>query len=401
MTIEKIVTAVEAILPEIMAIRHRIHRKPELAGEEFATAELIRETLKDSEIELLSPFLDTDVVGILQGAAGEGGNVTLRADMDALPLSETSGVEYVSEVPNCMHACGHDGHTAMLLGTALVLDKLKSEFSGSVRFVFQPGEEVAALGKELVEAGALLNPEPELVCALHGFNGLPVGAIASKPGAMMAAAGFFTINIKGRGGHGSMPQQAINPLVAGCRIVEALHEIPRSLEDEQTPVVVSVCSINGGSNGNVIPDSAVIKGTVRFLDYEVGARIPPMICQLATEICASIGAKCEVEYSLPYQPTINDSASVEYAHKVTEKYLGEGSWYDLAESSMGGEDFCYYLDKYPGVFCRLGLGNESSGLHNSNFDFNDTSLLNGMIFLVATVLERGQLERVRKGRRPQ
>jgi hippurate hydrolase len=386
MTIEKIVTAVEAVLPEIKAIRHRIHRKPELAGQEFATAALIRETLKASTIELLPPFLDTDVVGILHGMAGEGGNVTLRADIDALPLTETSGVEYSSEVPNCMHACGHDGHTAILLGAALVLDKLKSEFSGSVRFVFQPGEEVAALGKELVEAGSLLNPEPELVCALHGFNGLPVGAIASKPGAMMAAAGFFTINIQGRGGHGSMPQLAIDPLLTACRIVEALQTIPRSL-GSSSPVVVTVCRINSGSNGNVIPDSAVLEGTVRFLDHAVGDRIPRMITGLAEEICLASGAKCEIEYSLPYLPTINDSAAVEYAHKVTEKYLGEGSWHDLAESSMGGEDFCYYLDKYPGVYCRLGLGYECSGLHNPNFDFNDAALRNGIIFLVATVLD--------------
>ena len=388
MTIEKLVTAVDAVLPEIRAIRHRIHRNPELAGQEFATAGLIRETLNATAIKLLPPFLETDVVGILQGTAGAGGNVTLRADMDALPLSEKSGVEYSSEVPNCMHACGHDGHTAILLGAALVLDQLKSEFTGSVRFVFQPGEEVVALGKELVDAGALLNPEPELVCALHGFNGLPVGTIASKSGAMMAAAGFFTINIKGRGGHGSMPQQAINPLSAAGRIVEALHAIPRRFEDKQTPVVVTVCSLTGGSNGNVIPDIAVIEGTVRFLDHEVGAQIPPMIRQLAIEICDSIGAQCDIEYSLPYLPTINDATAVEYAHKVTEKYLGPTSWYELAESSMGGEDFCYYLDKYPGVYCRLGLGDECCGLHNPSFDFNDAALHNGITFLVATVLER-------------
>jgi amidohydrolase len=379
---------VEAILPEIRAIRHRLHRNPELAGQEFATAKLIRETLKDSAIKLLPPFLDTDVVGMLQGRAGAGGNTTLRADMDALPLEENSGVEYSSEVANCMHACGHDGHTAMLLGAALVLDSLKEQFAGSVRFVFQPGEEVAALGKKLVEAGALLEPEPELVCALHGFNGLPVGVIASKPGGMMAAAGFFKITVKGRGGHGSMPQQAINPLSAVGLIVEGLHAIPCSFADETTPVVVTVCSLNGGNNSNVIPDSAVIEGTVRFLDDKLGAKIPLMINQLATEICEGIGAKCEIEYSLPYQPTINDSAAVKYAHDVTEKYFGEEGWYELTESSMGGEDFCYYLDKYPGVFCRLGLGYECCGLHNPGFDFNDAALRNGIIFLVAMVMNR-------------
>jgi len=387
MTVKEINSAVEAILPEVVRIRHQIHRKPELAGKEFITSNLVRETLKDSAIELLPPFLETDVVGILYGENSDAGNVTLRADMDALPLEENSGVKYSSEVPGCMHACGHDGHTAMLLGAALVLDKLKSKFTGSVRFVFQPGEEVAALGKELVNAGALLNPEPDFVCALHGFNNLPVGSIVSKPGAVMAAAGMFTINIKGKGGHGSMPHITINPLLAACRIVEAIQSIPVNLIDAQTPAVVSVCRINSGSNSNIIPDTAVIEGTFRFFNQETGNKIPQFIKQIAEGVCNTFGAECNFKYDIPYIPTINNPLAVDYAKQVTEKYLGINSWINLEQASMGAEDFSYYLEKYPGVHCRLGLGDNCSSLHSPNFNFNDAALGSGIIFMVALVMD--------------
>ena len=388
MTIEEIASEVEAILPEIIRIRHQIHRNPELAGKEFITSNLVRKTLKESAIELLPPFLETDVIGILNGRDSKSGNVTLRADMDALPLEEITGVDYSSEVPGCMHACGHDGHTAMLLGTALVLDKLKTKFTGSVRFVFQPGEEVAALGKELVEAGALMNPEPDFVCAIHGFNNLPVGSIASKPGAVMAAAGMFTIDIKGKGGHGSMPHTTINPLLAACRIVEAIQSIPVNLIDAQTPAVVSVCRINSGSNSNVIPDKAVIEGTFRFFDQATGNKISESIKQIAEGVSNTYGAECKFEYDIPYIPTINNPQAVDYARQITEKYLGSNSWIDLEKASMGAEDFSFYLEKYTGVHCRLGLGDDCSSLHNPNFDFNDDALRNGIIFMVGLVMEQ-------------
>ncbi len=387
MLIEKVISEVEAILPEIVNLRHQIHRNPELAGEEFKTAQLVRDNLKATSVDLLPPFLGTDVVGLLTGECGNGGNVTLRADMDALPLSETTGIEYASETPGRMHACGHDGHTAMLIGAAKVLDRLKSEFPGTVRFVFQPGEEVAALGKELVAAGALLNPEPELVCALHGYSDLPVGTIAAKPGAMMAAAGFFSINIKGKGGHGCVPHLTTSPLLIACRIVEALQSMPSGMIDTQKPLVVSVCHLSSGANSNVIPDTALIEGTVRFLNPELEAEVPPIIKQIADGICATFGAKCTFDFSLPYCPVLNSAHAVNLGRDVAQKYLGADSWQDLEDVSMGGEDFCYYLDKYPGMFCRLGLGEASQFLHNPNFNFNDQALRNGIIFFVATAIE--------------
>ncbi|MHC4872224.1 MAG: M20 metallopeptidase family protein [Planctomycetota bacterium] len=390
MSKDKIIETVKSILPQVTELRHTIHQNPELAGKEFKTSELIRKTLSGGSIKLLDPFLETDVVGILEGEAGDGGNVTLRADIDALPLQENTGVEYASQTQGCMHACGHDGHTAMLLGAALALEKLKSEFKGSVRFVFQPGEEIAALGKDLVDAGALLNPEPEIVCALHGFSKLSTGTLSTKAGAVMAAAGFFTVKIKGKGGHGSMPHLSINPINTACRIVESLKMIPAELVNPHIPAVVSVCRIEGGTNGNIIPDSAEIEGTTRFLDKKTGNKIPVMMEKIISDICDTVGAEYEFKYELPYIPTVNDPKVVDFAKDTVGKYLGEENWQDLKNSSMGGEDFSFYLDKYPGILCQLGMGKDSVGLHNPEFDFNDEALFNGIVFMAASVIEHSR-----------
>ncbi len=383
----RITAEIEAVMPEIIAVRHQLHQHPELAGEEHNSAKLIRESLSDGKIKLLPPFLDTDVVGLLSGTRGDGKNITLRGDIDALPLTETTGVDYASKIAGRMHACGHDGHTAMLIGAAKVLSKFVDELRGSVRFVFQPGEEVAALGKNLVEAGALLDPEPDMVCALHGWSGMPVGVIGAKSGAMMAAAGFFKIKIIGKGGHGCAPHLAVNPIISAARIIDALPSIPSGMIDAQKPVVISVCHVSSGHNGNVIPDSALIEGTVRFIHPELKNSIFDKINQLASGICAAAGAKCEFSSALPYQPVINHPDAVTFSRQIVKKYLGDNSWLEVDETSMGGEDFCYYLDKYPGVFCRLGIGCNHPFAHNPNFDFNDEALQNGITFLVASAME--------------
>jgi amidohydrolase len=196
---------VDKILPEAVRIRRAIHQNPEIARAEFETAALVRKTLSPTGLRLLDPFLETDVVALLDGK-NKGKNVTLRADMDALPLEEKTGLPHASRRKGFMHACGHDGHTAMLLGAARVLSRFKEYINGSVRFVFQPGEEIVAAGRDLVEKGALLDPEPDAVFALHGLSGLPEGMLATRPGHMMAAADFFTIVIQGKGAHGSRPE---------------------------------------------------------------------------------------------------------------------------------------------------------------------------------------------------
>ena len=386
MNIQSISEIVDRILPEISELRHKIHSNPELAGNEFDTAKLIRETLASTDIDLLKPYLETDVVAILQG--GQAGKcVGLRADMDALPLQEMSNLPYKSQKDGIMHACGHDGHTAVLLGAAMVLNEIKDQLKGSVKFIFQPGEEVAALGKKLVEAGALESPRPDAVFALHGFSGLPLGSIASRSGTIMGAAGFFKIKIIGRGGHCSKPETCIDPIVIGCQIVNQLQTIISRNVAPQDATCLSVCRFSGGQNPNVIPEEVLLEGSTRFLDSAVGDQFPELIENVVKGICLASGAKYEFEYELPYIPTINTTEYVAMAELVTTEYFGSEMWSELEKSSMVGEDFSYYLQECPGVFCNLGMGENYPAIHNPKFDFNDESLRNGIMFLLLMTLK--------------
>ncbi|MEI6207696.1 MAG: M20 family metallopeptidase [Desulfuromonadales bacterium] len=377
---------IDGIIPSIRGIRHHLHANPELALRETGTSRYIRAELAGHGIDPLPPFLKTDVVALLHGSA-PGKNVTLRADIDALPILEETGKDYCSTTPGVMHACGHDGHTAMLLGAAIILNSLKNSFEGSVRLVFQPGEEVIAAGRELVEAGALENPSPDAVLALHAWAGKPVGAIGSRPGAMMAAADFFRLTIKGCGGHGSRPEKTIDPILIASRVISRLYEIPSRLVGALDPLVITVCNIHGGSSSNVIPDEAVLEGTVRYFSAELRARVPELIEQAIRAECGYAGAGYNLDYSRPYIPTVNDAGVVALGKEVAGKYLGAASWQAITEPVMGSEDFSYYLERYPGAMFYLGMGEASPQLHNNCFDFNDDALNNGILFLVAMALD--------------
>ena len=386
MDITSITKIIDRILPQIINLRHIVHSAPELAGNEFDTAKLIRETLAYTDIELLKPYLETDVVGILKGGK-TGKCVGLRAEIDALPLQEMTVLPYKSRKNGIMHACGHDGHTAILLGTALVLDEIKDQLKGSVKFIFQPGEEVIALGKKLVEAGVLESPKPNAIFALHGLSNLPIGHISSRAGAVMAAAGFFKIRIIGRGGHCSKPENCIDPIVIGCQVVNQLQTIVSRHFSPQDVACLSVCRFSGGQNSNVIPEEVILEGSTRFLDNAVGNQFPNLIENVINGICLASGAKYEFEYNLPYSPTINNLEYVEMAKAVTTEYLGADMWKDMGKPSMGGEDFSYFLEKYPGAYCNIGIGENHPALHNPQFDFEDKALRNGIIFMIMMVLK--------------
>jgi len=386
-TYQSIEKLVDKILPDIVNIRHSIHQNPELALEEYDTASLIKKALEPAGIRLLEPFLETDVVAILEGKKGAGGNVTLRADIDALPLQEKTGLPYQSKRDGLMHACGHDGHTAMLIGSALVLSRLKDQFAGSVRFVFQPAEEVVAAGKDLVGKGALKDPEPDAVFALHAWPGTPEGSISSKPEVLLAAADFFKITVQGKGAHGSMPEVSIDPILTAARIVEALQTIASRRVSALDSAVVSVCHICGGTNRNIIPSSVEMEGTTRYVDTETGTKIPEYMEQIIKGVCDSMGASYEFSYTKTYIPTTNNRDIVALGKRVTEDVLGASSWIDLNVPSMGAEDFAYYIRDYPGAMFRLGMGKEGATLHNPHFDFNDKALKNGILFLVSAALE--------------
>ena len=385
-SIQNLKIQITRIAPDMVKVRHTIHQNPEIALKEFDTSALIRRLLKQTGIEVLKPFLETDVVALVKGK-NPGKNVTLRADIDALPLLEKTGLPYASKRKGTMHACGHDGHTAMLLGAALLLNRLRKEISGSVRFVFQPGEEIVAAGKQLVARGALEDPRPDAVFALHAWAGMPLGAVASKPGALLAASDFFTVEVKGRGAHGSRPEDSIDPILTAARIVESLQSVVSREVSSLEPVVVSVCRIAGGTNGNVIPDSVEIEGTTRYLKPELKQKIQSAIKRIVKGVCDSMGASFSFKYSSPYIPTINDSRMVALGKEVALRVLGAGKWFDLTNPSMGAEDFSYYIRKFPGAMFRLGMGERSASLHNSHFDFNDKAMASGILCLVSLALE--------------
>lgn len=376
---------VDKICPEIVELRHHLHQNPELAGEEYQTAAFIRKTLSGTRVRVLKPFLKTDTVGILKGCK-PGRNVTLRADIDALPLLEKNTFSHVSKIKGCMHACGHDGNTAVLLGVTKVLEHFTSEFRGTVRFVFQPGEEVAALGKELVAKGALEHPRPDMVFALHGLAGAPEGVIFSRPGVMMAAVGFFKLEIRGKGAHGSRPDLAIDPILVGARVVEGLASLSREVSPFQS-ATLSVCRFSGGTNGNIIPDTVEIEGTVRYLDKAVGKTMTARMRKLIQGICSSMGASCRFSYHEPYIPVVNHECAVDVGRSVAERLFGKAGWQAAKNPSMGGEDFAYYLQKHPGALFWVGMGEKSGGLHNPHFDYNDNAIRNGILFLAGCALE--------------
>lgn len=369
------------ILPGIIEFRHALHRIPEMAGAEFETSRAIRERLAGLDLEVLPPFLGTDVVAILHGR-GPGRNVTLRADIDALRLNEETGVPHASCHEGRMHACGHDGHAAMVMGAAELLASRRDSFNGSVRFVWQPGEENRAMGRDLVEAGALENPRADLVTALHGMPGLPVGVLALRDGAMMASCAHFKVTIRGRGGHSSRPHQAVDPVVAAAAVVVELQSVVSRRIDPQQAAVLSVCRIAGGELANVIPDEVVLEGTARALDMNVAAALESGLREVVDAVSRAHRTSCEIDYRLSYPVTFNAPEPTALARRVIRETVGEGRFIELAESSMGAEDFAYYLQRYPGVYVKLGTGENCPALHNSKFDFPDAALAAGIEYLV-------------------
>ncbi|HBM16389.1 MAG TPA: amidohydrolase [Lentisphaeria bacterium] len=385
-TKENLELIVNKYLPKIIEIRYYIHSHPEISYKEFKTAQYIREILKAHNLEILAPFLGTDTVAFLNRNI-EGKNVTLRADIDALPILEEGRCVYKSENEGVMHACGHDGHTAMLLGAAMVLSELKGFLNGSVRFVFQPAEEGLCGGKDLVNAGALKNPEPNVIFGFHGWPGVKIGHFASKPGPITSACDTYTIRIFGKGAHSSTPEHAVDPILISAKIIEAFKSISTNSFSPLESVLVSVCRIQSGTASNIIPDTAEMEGSVRYFNPSHGQKIEKRMKKMIRSICKMYGAAFEFKYDFLYIPTVNNRTAVEFAEKVTHKYFGKSSWETKDRPVMGSEDFSFFIKGYPGAFINVGLGENSPGLHTSAFDFNDESLKYGVTMFCALALE--------------
>ncbi len=371
---------IEELLPEISEFRHRLHRIPEPAGAEVKTSALIRDELANLDLEVLPPFIGTDVVAILRGSR-PGRNVTLRADIDALALEETTGAPYASTHPGMMHACGHDAHSAILMGAAKVLAAAGRDFAGSIRFVWQPGEENRAMARELIAAGALNSPEPDLVAALHLLPGLPVGTFGIREGAMMASCTHFRVKFRGRSGHGSRPAAARNPIVAAAAAVGELNIAVTTRIDALRSPTLSVCAISGGKLDNVIPDEAEIRGTMRAIDLETADELAALLREVCCAVARLHRVEVDVELERGYPPTVNNAAATPVARRALEQ-IG-AKWVELPEPSLTAEDFAWYLCRWPGVFLRLGSGEDSPELHNCAFDAPDAALAPGIAWLVA------------------
>jgi amidohydrolase len=368
-------TEINQLLPEIKKIRQDFHQIPELALEEYQTSERIRELLQPTSIRIRNPLIKTDVVGELMGKNSEK-IIALRADIDGLPIEEKTGVDYISRNRGLMHACGHDGHISILLGTALVLERMKNNITNSIRFIFQPGEEMQAAGAMLVERGVLDGVNE--VYALHGLPGAPVGSINSSPGVLLAAAHQFYFKIKGRGGHGATPHLANNPIPVASEITLKLNKLGSDFQ--KYPAIVSVTSIRGGNSATIIPDEAVIAGTARYLDKRVGETIERRIKEVVSKTCKKNGIGWEIDYDKKYYlPVVNFEGKFNFIKNLAEKCIGPQSFKTLPSPLMWAEDFAFYLDIKPGCMFLLGLGEDSSNLHSSTFDFNDQAIFHGIL----------------------
>ena len=369
---------------EMVDLRHELHKMPEIAGQEFKTMRMIRDRLAKLDLEVLPPFLETDTVAILRGAR-PGKNLTLRADIDALTIEEKTGCPYASTVPGMMHACGHDAHTSMLMGAAEILCSMKDEIKGTIRFVWQPGEENAAMAKQLIAAGALDDPKPDMVAAIHMSPGTPVGMMRVCRGASEAACTHFKITFRGKGGHGSLPHASRSPLTAAAfAVVEAQSIVPNRLNPHHAGVI-SICCFNSGTLHNIIPGEAVLQGTIRSFD----AGDDEMLSNALREICEGAAkmhrVECDVELVHGYLPVINTPAETEMAILAAKRAGLEVGI--PKEPSMVSEDFSFFLTKAPGVMIKLGNGKDSPGLHTPSFDASDEAMRYGISWLVELAKE--------------
>ena len=381
---------IQKIMPEVINIRRDIHMYPELGFQEFRTSQLIASYLENLELEVRKNIAQTGVLGILRGKE-EGKTILLRADIDALPLEELNDVPYKSKNKGIMHACGHDGHIAILLGTAKILATYKDQIKGIVKFAFQPAEELPPGGAEpMIKEGILENPYVDKVYALHLANHLKVGKIAVRKGFFCAQADAFTIKVKGRGGHGSTPDKCIDPIIISTHIVQALQEIPSREIDPHTPFVLSICKIQSGNTFNVIPEDAEIEGTVRTFDKNLAETISKRIETISKNIAEAFRGKAEIEYQFGYPPGKNDEKEAEFVKKIAEEVVGKENVIE-DKPSMGGEDFSYFLEERPGAMFWLGSGNEEKGLnhphHSPYFDFDESAMAIGIEMFVRIVLE--------------
>ncbi|MFL6796864.1 MAG: M20 aminoacylase family protein [Xanthobacteraceae bacterium] len=381
-----IVNRIADLHSDITEWRRDIHAHPELLYDVHRTAGIVAEKLKTFGCdEVVSGIGRTGVVGVIRGSrgAGSGRVVGLRADMDALPIEEANQLPYKSTVPGKMHACGHDGHTAMLLGAARYLAETRN-FAGTAVVIFQPAEEGGAGGKAMVQDGLMERFSIEEVYGMHNYPGLPVGQFALRPGPLMAAADRLTIEIEGRGGHAARPHVSIDTVLVGCQIVNQIQSIVARNVDPLQAAVVSITVFQAGTTDNVIPQTALLRGTARSLTPAVRDLLEQRLHQVVEGTAHLYGATAKLTYKRDYPITRNHERQTQFAAKVAAEVVGAERVDDDAAPVMGAEDFSFMLEARPGAFIFIGNG-DSAGLHHPAYDFNDDVIPVGTSYWVRLV----------------
>ena len=378
---EKIRLLANSYLPEHIEIRHHLHAHPELSYVEFKTSSYIQEQLKLIGI----PFVvmaKTGVIGIIQGKNPEKKIIALRGDIDALPIKEANDVSYKSTVDGVMHACGHDVHTTCLLGAAKILYTLKDEWEGTIKLIFQPGEERNPGGASiLIREGVLENPKPQAIFGLHVHPQLEVGKLSFRGGQVMASADEIFITVKGKGGHAAAPQLTTDTILLASHVIVALQQVISRNNNPLSPSVLSICSIQGGFTTNVIPDEVKLMGTFRAVDEGWRKKAHGLIRNIAESIVHGMGGEIDMKIDIGYPSVFNHEGLNGLARKLAEDYMGSEN-IQTTEMRMGAEDFGYYSEKIPGCFYRLGVGNKAkgiaSGVHTPTFNIDEDAIAIGM-----------------------
>jgi len=372
---------------EMTEWRQHLHQNPELSYQEFETAKFVAEKLRGFGIEVTTGIGGTGVVGVLQGAKGDGPTIGLRADMDALAIEEKNDFAHASKNPGVMHACGHDGHTTMLLGAAKHLAETRN-FSGKVVFIFQPAEEMGGEdggSARMIREGLFKQFPCDEIYGAHNWPGMEVGSFAVKAGPMMASGDGFEISIRSGGMHAAQPQMGVDVVLTACHVVVALQQLAARNTDPLSAVVVSATQIHSGDAYNVSPNEAVIRGTVRAFDPAVRSAMEPGIRRIVEGICASTGAQSEVTYTQQYPTLVNEERATEISQTVGKKVFDTVDF--SPPQGMIVEDFAFMLEDRPGCYAWIGNGPETDGciLHSAWFDFNDDVLAYGASYFAALV----------------
>jgi hippurate hydrolase len=363
--------------------RRHLHQNPELGRDCYKTAEYIQERLKEFGItEIHTGYASTGIVAIIEGKAS-GRTIGLRADMDALPIKENTGMSYSSKNEGVMHACGHDGHTTMLLGAARYLSETRN-FSGRVALIFQPDEEATGGAEAMVEEGILEEFNIEEVYALHNTPSHDVGVMYTRPGPIMAGADSFTVEIQGKGGHAAYPHEVKDPIVAAISIAQSFQTIVSRNNIPSDDLVISITQVHSGTTDNVVPEIAYLNGTVRTFDLSVQEMVIKRMEKIISGLAMSFEVNAKLNYQKGYPPTINHEESTNFAIGVAEDVCGSDKVLSSVAKEMGAEDFSYMLQKRPGAYLFMGIG-DGAGLHNPNYDFNDAAAPVGASFFARLI----------------